>query len=97
ALLLSFATRRSSDLFVFADEEEDVYSISSPETFIYDTHVEDTERKQLFNENWSFKYGDQSNAELNEYDDSSWETVQIPHDYSLRSEEHTSELQSRFT
>lgn len=62
--------------------EED-YSISSPETFIYKTDLSDNKRRQLFNDNWKFFYGEQSNAQLNAYDDSKWDDVQLPHDYSL--------------
>lgn len=66
---------------VRADEEN--YSISSPETFIHKTDIGDNKRRQLFNDNWKFSYGEQSNAELNSYDDTNWEDVQLPHDYSL--------------
>src|SRR5699024_11515968 len=111
---------------VIAEEED--YSFSTPETFIHKTDISDDKRRQLFNDNWKFSYGEKSNAELNNYDDSNWDDVQLPHDYSLdlpysqageaesgyklggvgwycksftldeveRSEEHTSELQSRF-
>ncbi|MBU5465446.1 discoidin domain-containing protein [Virgibacillus sp. MSJ-26] len=66
---------------VIAEEED--YSFSTPETFIHKTDVSDDKRRQLFNDNWKFSYGEKSNAELNNYDDSNWDNVQLPHDYSL--------------
>lgn len=43
-------------------------------------------RDQLFNDNWKFQEGDESGAEAVAYDDSGWETVQLPHDYSVTKE-----------
>ncbi len=63
--------------------KEDDYSFSSPETLTYISNVKSNVRRQLFNNNWKFVYGDQSNAENNAYDDSSWRDIQLPHDYSL--------------
>lgn len=59
------------------------YSIHSPEELIYTSEVNEPVRRQLFNDNWKFILGDQSNAQLNTYDDSAWESIQLPHDYSL--------------
>lgn len=36
-----------------------------------------------FDESWKFKYGDQSGAEKNAFDDSNWQKINLPHDYSL--------------
>lgn len=66
---------------VNADEGE--FSISSPEATVYTSDIRADERRQLINENWKFNLGDQSNAQLNAYDDSKWDDVQLPHDYSL--------------
>lgn len=68
---------------VTAEENEEEDSTSSSETFIPKTDINDNERRQLFNDHWKFHYGDKSNAELNNYDDSDWDDVQLPHDYSL--------------
>jgi beta-galactosidase len=78
---LAFSSQFSAKNVAHAAEED--YSISSPETFIHKTHLSDDKRRQLFNENWKFRYGEQSNAELNSYDDTNWDNVQLPHDYSL--------------
>ncbi len=36
-----------------------------------------------FNNNWKFFYGDESGAYAKAYDDSAWETVELPHDFSM--------------
>lgn len=36
-----------------------------------------------FDEAWKFKYGDQSGAEKNVFDDGNWQKINLPHDYSL--------------
>ena len=71
-----------SNHYVVRAAEED-YSISAPETFIHHTSVSDENRSQLFNDNWKFHYGEQSNAQVNSFDDSNWNHIQLPHDYSL--------------
>ncbi|MCZ2258592.1 glycoside hydrolase family 2 TIM barrel-domain containing protein [Sporosarcina sp. G11-34] len=81
-LLIVFLVAGNGSPYVVSAEEED-YSISSPETFIYNTDLSENKRRQLFNDNWKFFYGEQSNAQFNAYDDSKWDDVQLPHDYSL--------------
>ncbi|MEI2401107.1 sugar-binding domain-containing protein, partial [Paenibacillus phytohabitans] len=81
-LLIAFLVAGNGNQSTASAAEED-YSISSPETFIYNTELNDSKRRQLFNDNWKFFYGEQSNAQLNAYDDSKWDDVQLPHDYSL--------------
>ncbi len=42
------------------------------------------ERLELdFNNNWKFYLGNDSNAYTKAYDDSAWETVELPHDFSI--------------
>lgn len=65
------------------EAEEDSYSISSEETTTYISEVGSSSRRTLFSVNWKFYYGEQSNAELSNFDDSSWRNVDLPHDYSL--------------
>lgn len=36
-----------------------------------------------FNNNWKFCLGDDSGASLKAFDDSTWETVELPHDFSI--------------
>lgn len=65
------------------NKQEGEYSINTLETFTPETNITETARRQLFNDNWKFNYGDQNNAHLNTFDDSRWGDVQLPHDYSL--------------
>ncbi len=46
--------------------------------------VVDDERYELdFNNNWKFNLGDVANAQQNGFDDTAWETVELPHDFSI--------------
>ena len=36
-----------------------------------------------FNRNWKYMQGDYTGAERTDYDDSSWETIGIPHSFSI--------------
>ena len=47
------------------------------------TIVRDMPRRQLIDEHWKFIYGDPSQAHQFAYDDTAWEYIQLPHDYSL--------------
>ena len=40
-------------------------------------------RKQLFNEGWAFKLGDIPKAKAEKFDDSTWRTLTLPHDWSI--------------
>lgn len=40
-------------------------------------------KNQLFNFGWKFKLGDVLNAQLNDFDDSNWRTLDLPHDWSI--------------
>ena len=42
-----------------------------------------TVRTQNFNDNWKFYLGDASGAQTPAFDDSSWDQVNLPHDYSI--------------
>ena len=42
-----------------------------------------TVRTQNFNDNWKFYLGDASGAQASAFDDSSWDQVNLPHDYSI--------------
>jgi beta-galactosidase len=44
---------------------------------------ESIERKQLFDYNWKFNLGDLSTASGNNFDDSSWRKLDLPHDWSI--------------
>ena len=41
------------------------------------------ERENNFNKNWKFYLGDNSSASNQNFDDSGWESVDVPHDFSI--------------
>ena len=43
----------------------------------------DNERKQLFDYNWKFLQADEPSAKLGDFDDKSWRTLDLPHDWSI--------------
>lgn len=45
--------------------------------------AEPTERSTNFNEGWQFALGENTGAEKIDYDDSSWRTLDLPHDWSI--------------
>ncbi len=50
---------------------------------VMDTAMEDAGRIVNFNKNWKFHYGNVSNADQTNFDDSAWDTVSVPHDFSI--------------
>ncbi len=58
--------------------------MSSVPEVVYVNSVSDVGiRTQSFNDNWKFYLGDASGAESQTFDDSTWEYVTLPHDYSI--------------
>lgn len=55
---------------------------SEPET-VYVNAYGAQERSVSFNDHWRFYLGESSGAEAAAYNDSSWEDVTLPHDYSI--------------
>src|SRR5689334_5906925 len=41
------------------------------------------ERKQLFDNDWKFKLGDDSLARLSDFKDTGWRNLDLPHDWSI--------------
>lgn len=69
---------------------------SDPEE-VYVDIIGDGQRTTLFNENWKFHRGDINDAQNKDYNDSTWETVNLPHDYSIDQDFTTSgEAESGF-
>ena len=56
--------------------------VSEPED-VYVDIIASGERSALFNANWKFHRGDTDNAASSDLNDSSWESVDLPHDYSI--------------
>ncbi|MDD7593307.1 MAG: cell wall-binding repeat-containing protein [Peptoniphilaceae bacterium] len=69
----------------YSDLTTETQMVSEPET-VKVSKYSATERDQLFNDNWKFQMGEQTGASELSYDDSDWETVQLPHDYSITQE-----------
>ena len=75
---------------------DDSITQSTPEDVFVDI-IGEGERSTLFNENWKFHRGDVANAQNVDFNDTSWENVNLPHDYSIDQEFTTSgEAESGF-
>lgn len=48
-------------------------------------NMDAAERKLLFNDSWKFHRGSIANAELENFNDSKWRTLDVPHDWSVES------------
>lgn len=69
---------------------------STPED-VYVDIIGEGERSTLFNENWKFHRGDVANAQDVDLNDTSWDSINLPHDYSIDQEFTTSgEAESGF-
>lgn len=71
--------------------------MASDKEAVYVNTYSASARELDFDENWKFYLGDASGADSTTYDDSSWEDVNLPHDYSIE-QEYTSagEAESAF-
>ncbi|HEX8017258.1 MAG TPA: beta galactosidase jelly roll domain-containing protein, partial [Flavobacterium sp.] len=47
-----------------------------------------TERKQLFDHDWKFFLGDAAEAKANDFNDSGWRKLDLPHDWSIEGKIH---------
>lgn len=54
----------------------------SAETFVPETKA----IRGNFNDEWKFNLGEAENADQKEFDDSKWQDIQIPHDFSMEQE-----------
>ncbi|HSO86831.1 MAG TPA: glycoside hydrolase family 2 TIM barrel-domain containing protein [Draconibacterium sp.] len=52
-------------------------------TAIFSCTQQKTERETNFNANWKFIRADVESGEQNNFDDSAWRTLDLPHDYSI--------------
>ena len=64
----------------FATENETI--VGNPETVKIGTDAA-AQRVNDFNMGWKFYLGDNSNASSQNFDDSAWENVNLPHDFSI--------------
>lgn len=65
--------------------DSNVQMSSDPEV-VYVNNYAGTTRSENFNDNWKFYMGDAAGAENPAFNDSSWEQVNLPHDYSIEQE-----------
>ena len=56
---------------------------NAPETWHKINHVTETDKSIAFDYGWKFSFGEQANASGKDYDDSSWQSLDLPHDFSL--------------
>lgn len=65
-------------LSAFAVMPADLFKASAANSVSFDDRLE-----LDFNNNWKFNLGDESGAYTKAYDDSTWETVELSHDFSI--------------
>ena len=66
---------------------QDTTQMASDPEVVYINSVSDPDQRVVnFNDNWKFIMEDLSGAEAEGYNDSSWETINLPHDYSIDQE-----------
>lgn len=65
--------------------DSSVQMSSDPEA-VYVNNYTGTTRSENFNDNWKFYMGDAAGAESPAFNDSTWEQVNLPHDYSIEQE-----------
>lgn len=61
---------------------DEVNQFQKAET-VYAGFIKEGERSTLFNQDWRFYKGDQSGAETTDFNDSSWRSLNLPHDWSI--------------
>lgn len=67
--------------------------MSSDKEVVYVNNYSAAKRDVNFNDNWKFYLGDASGAEEPAFDDSKWEHVNLPHDYSIE-QEYSKEMEA---
>ncbi len=72
---------QEGDSFVKASDSDQM--ASDPELVVSNVIGTGDERTINFNENWKFSLSDPSGAQNGAFDDSKWQQVNLPHDYSL--------------
>lgn len=65
--------------------DSSVQMSSDPEAVYVNNYI-GTTRSENFNDNWKFYMGDAAGAENPAFNDSTWEQVNLPHDYSIEQE-----------
>lgn len=79
--MTGFASGGTQQIAVRSDSQGQMSS--EPEVVYNNTYENPAIRTQNFDSNWKFYLGDAGAAEGKEFDDSKWESISIPHDYSI--------------
>lgn len=81
--LQGFPVNASGQVQVRTDSDT---QMSSDKEVVYVNTYDTSKRVHDFDANWKFYLGDAEGAEQTNFDDSSWKTVSVPHDYSIEQE-----------
>lgn len=79
--MTGFASGGTQQVAVRSDSQGQMSS--EPEVVYNNTYENPAIRTQNFDSNWKFYLGDAGEAQGKEFDDSKWESISIPHDYSI--------------
>lgn len=63
--------------------EASVGTVAGPQETVRVTTGASNERERYFNDDWKFYLGDNSSAQNKNFDDSKWDAVTLPHDFSI--------------
>ena len=55
-------------------------------SFAQEQNQINSERKQLFDDNWKFFLGDTTAANAKDFNDNNWRILDLPHDWSIEGE-----------
>ena len=67
-------------------------NVTQEENVLFNTVKGNNETRSVnFDDNWRFNLGNLSNAQDKTFDDSTWQQVNLPHDYSIR-EDYTNSV-----
>lgn len=84
SMLISQLPVQAAEVKLENSQEEDFFK--SEEEFVYLNSYNDKVRTQNFDRNWKFYLGDAGDAQDPAFDDSAWENISLPHDYSITRE-----------
>lgn len=65
------------------ESQPDLSSVTSPEVWQKINYYNEKDKRVQFDNDWKFSLGDRVGASTPTYDDSSWKTINLPHDFSL--------------
>ncbi|WP_414730996.1 sugar-binding domain-containing protein, partial [Bacillus sp. FJAT-28004] len=81
--VLTIATVCSLLIGPFAVTPDRLVESAHAADLITNVNLNDNERKQSFDSDWKFNLGNVAGAQASDFDDSSWRTLDVPHDWSI--------------